>query len=37
MRGFICGFRNVDPYCLGKNMYTKITVGADESEEPTKP
>ena len=22
-------FRNVDPYCLGKNMYTKITVGAE--------
>lgn len=29
MRGFIDGFRNVDPYCLGKNMYTKITVGAE--------
>ena len=29
MRGFIDGIRNVDPYCLGKNMYTKITVGAE--------
>ena len=29
MRGFIDGFRNVDPYCLGKNMYIKITVGAE--------
>ena len=29
MRGFIDGFRNVDPYRLGKNMYTKITVGAE--------
>lgn len=29
MRGFIDGFRNVDPYCLGKNMYTKITIGAE--------
>lgn len=29
MTGYIGGFRNVDPYCLGKNMYTKITVGAE--------
>jgi len=29
MRGFMGGFRNVDPNCLGKNMYTKITVGAE--------
>ena len=29
MRGFIDGFRNVDPYCLDKNMCTKITVGAE--------